>query len=154
MKRIRDPRDFLSGLLFVAFGAGAVVLGRRYTFGTTAEMGPGFFPTVLGSLLALMGVVACGRSLRTGAPAAAMDRLRARPVVLVLGPVVGFAVALPKLGLVVASMLLVVLSRFAAPGFRWVEVLVFSCLLTLLCAAIFVWGLRMPMLLWPAFFGG
>jgi hypothetical protein len=154
MKRIRDPRDFWSGVLFITFGMGAVVLGRRYAFGTAAEMGPGFFPTVLGCLLALMGVIACARSIRPGHPEAAMGAIRARPVVVVLGSVMAFAFALPKLGLVVASMLLVVLSRFASPGFRWVEVLVFSCLLTFFCAAVFVWGLKMPMLFWPAFLGG
>jgi hypothetical protein len=154
MKRLRDPRDFWSGVLFIAFGAAAVVLGRRYAFGSVAEMGPGFFPTVLGSLLALMGVIACARAVRPGKAEAGIGAVRARPVVFVLGSVVAFAVALPSLGLVVASMLLVVLSRLAAPGFRWVEVLVFASLLTLSCALVFLWGLKMPMLLWPAFLGG
>lgn len=154
MKRIRDPRDFWSGLLFIAFGAGAVVFGRQYEFGTAAEMGPGFFPAVLGSLLALMGVIACARSIRSGKAEAAMTAIRARPVLLVLGSVMAFAVALPRLGVIAASMLLVVVSRFAAPGFRWLEVLVFASLLTVSCALVFVWGLKMPMLLWPAFLGG
>jgi hypothetical protein len=63
-------------------------------------------------------------------------------------------VVLPKLGLVVASMLLVIVSRLATPGFRWVEVLVFGSILTAFCAAVFVWGLKMPMPLWPTFLGG
>jgi hypothetical protein len=54
---------------------------------------------------------------------------------------------------VAASLLVVGMSRTAAPGFRWVEVLVFGAALTLFCTAVFVWGLKMPMPLWPAFPG-
>ncbi len=154
MKHVRDPRDFWSGALFVAIGVAAVVLGRRYAFGTASAMGPGFFPTVLGSLLAALGAVACLRSIRRKKPVVVMSALRAAPLVIVLGAVALFAVALPRLGLFVASLLLVVTSRLAAPGFRWVEVLLFGSLLTVFCAAVFVWGLKMPMPLWPPFLGG
>lgn len=153
-KTIRDPRDFWSGVLFIAIGLAAVVLGRRYSFGTASSMGPGFFPSVLGSLLAVLGLIACLRSIRRTKAVVVMGAIRLLPLVVVLASVVLFAVALPKLGLVVASMLLVATSRLAAPGFRWLEVLVFGSLLTVFCAAVFVWGLKMPMSLWPPFLGG
>jgi hypothetical protein len=153
-RRIRDTRDFWSGVLFLAFGGGAVVLGRRYPFGTTAEMGPGFFPTLLGSLLALMGVIACARSMRRAKAEAHIPTIHWRPVVIVLGSVAIFAIALPALGLVVASMLLLVLSRFAAPEFRWGEVVLFGAALTAACTMVFVWALKMPMLIWPTFIRG
>lgn len=154
MKVIRNPRDFWAGVLFVSVGLAAVVLGRRYPFGTTAAMGPGYFPRVLGGLLVALGLVTTARSLRPAAAAVAVGAVRARPLVLVLASVVAFGVALPKLGLVVASMLVVVVSRTAAPGFRWGEVLVFGAGLTVFCCAVFVWGLKMPMPFWPAFAGG
>jgi hypothetical protein len=116
-------------------------------------MGPGYFPRVLGGVLVVLGVIVALRSLRPAETVVALS-VRFRPLVMVLASVVAFAVALPKLGLVVASMLLVVLSRMAAPGFRWVEVLVFGAGLTAFCTAVFVWGLKMPMALWPAFLGG
>lgn len=153
-RRIRDPRDFWAGLLFIAAGLAAVVLGRSYPFGTTASMGPGYFPAILGWLLVALGAIAAARSLRPGKAVAALGAIRARPVVMVLVSVAAFAVALPTLGFVVASMLVVVLSRTAAPGFRWVEVLVFGAGMTALCAAVFIWGLKIPMPLWPPFLGG
>ncbi len=153
-KRIRDPRDFWAGLLFIAAGLAAVVLGRSYPVGTTASMGPGYFPAILGWLLVALGAIATARSMRPGKPVATLGTLRARPVVMVLVSVAAFAVALPTLGFVVASMLVVVLSRTAAPGFRWVEVLAFGAGMTALCAAVFVWGLKIPMPLWPPFLGG
>jgi Tripartite tricarboxylate transporter TctB family len=154
MKRIRDPRDFWAGLLFVAAGVFAVVVARRYPFGTTAAMGPGYFPTVLGGLLVGLGVIVSGRSLRPSKPLAALGAIRGRPLVLVLASVIVFGLALPRLGLAVAGILLVAVSRAAAPGFRWVEVLVFAAALTAFCAAVFLWGLEMPMTLWPPFLGG
>lgn len=154
MRRIRDPRDFWAGALFVAAGLAAVVLGRRYSFGTAASMGPGWFPAVLGWLLVGLGLLTAGRSLRPGKALAELGAVRWRPVVMVLGSVAAFAVALPRLGLVAASLLLVVVSRAAASGFRWVEVLVFGVALTLFCTAVFVWGLKLPMALWPPFLGG
>ncbi|HSN92822.1 MAG TPA: tripartite tricarboxylate transporter TctB family protein [Anaeromyxobacteraceae bacterium] len=153
MTRIRDPRDFWAGVLFVAAGLAAIALARRHPFGTAASMGPGYFPTVLGGLLVLLGALTAGRSLRPSRPQAAVGAVRVRPVVLVLASVVAFAVALPRLGLLLASLLVVGVSRTAAPGFRWGEVLVFGAALTLFCAAVFVWGLKMPMPLWPAFLG-
>jgi hypothetical protein len=153
MKRIRDPRDFWAGVLFLAVGAAAVLLSRRYPFGTTASMGPGYFPTILGALLAAVGVGVAGRALRPSKPAVAVAAARARPVVVVLASIAAFGIALPRLGMVVASLLVVAVSRTATPGFRWLEVSVFAAVLTLFCVGIFVWGLKMPMPLWPAFAG-
>lgn len=153
MKRIRNPRDFWAGVLFVAAGLAAIVFARRHPFGTTASMGPGYFPAVLGTLLAAIGAVAALRSMRPATARVAMSAARARPLVLVLASVVAFGVVLPTLGLVVASLLLVGVSRAATPGFRAVEVLVFGAALTAFCAAVFVWGLKMPMPLWPPFLG-
>ncbi len=154
MKRIRDPRDFWAGVLFVGAGLAAVLLGRRYPFGTTAAMGPGYFPAVLGWILVALGLMASLRAVRPGKAPATFEAVRARPLVVVLVSVVLFAVALPKLGLVIASLLIVVLSRVAAEGFRWGEVLLLGGGLTAFCTAVFVWGLKMPMRLWPTFLGG
>ena len=47
----------------MAFGASAVLLARDYPFGSTFKMGPGYFPTVLGVLLVLVGLVVTLRGL-------------------------------------------------------------------------------------------
>ena len=48
---IRGQQDFWSGLLFVGFGAVALVIGRDYAMGTAMRMGPGYFPMILAGLL-------------------------------------------------------------------------------------------------------
>ncbi len=52
VKMIRNPRDFYAGLLFVAFGAVALVIVQAYAIGTAARMGPGYFPRLFGIMLA------------------------------------------------------------------------------------------------------
>lgn len=152
--RIRDTKDFWSGVMCMGFGLAAIVLGRRYPVGTPASMGPGMFPLILGGCLGLLGLGCSLRAMRPGKAIARIERLQPRPVLVVLGSVVAYGVALPKLGLVVASMLLVVLSRLAAPGFRWLEVTVFGVILTLGCVLVFIVGLKLPVPVWPLFLGG
>ena len=55
--KIRNMKDFLAGLMFIAFGAAAAGLAQNYNMGTAARMGPGYFPTVLGGVLAVLGVI-------------------------------------------------------------------------------------------------
>ena len=63
MPAIRHPKDFLAGLIFVAFGIAAIVLGSGYPLGTAARMGPGYFPRILGILLIVLGgALRCARS--------------------------------------------------------------------------------------------
>ena len=54
---IRNPKDFWAGLLYVVLGLAAVYIAQDYEMGTATRMGPGYFPTLLGGFLALIGVV-------------------------------------------------------------------------------------------------
>jgi len=151
---IRDAKDFWSGVLCMAFALAAVVLGRKYPVGTPASMGPGMFPLLLGGCLGLLGLTCSVRALRPGKAVARIAPIQPRPLLFVLGSVVAYGAALPRMGLVVASMLLVVVSRLAAPGFRWLEVTIFGAILTLGCVLVFVVGLKMPVPVWPVLRGG
>ncbi len=150
---IRDTKDFWSGVLCMAVAIAALGLGRKYPVGTPASMGPGMFPMILGGCLGLLGLACSLRAMRPGKEVARIARIQPRPVLLVLGSVVAYGVALPRLGVAAASMLLVILSRLAAPGFRWVEVTVFGAILTAGCVLVFVVGLKMPVPIWPPFLG-
>ncbi len=151
---IRDATDFWSGVMCMGFALAAIVLGRKYPVGTPASMGPGMFPIILGGCLGALGLACSLRAIRPGAAARRIATVKPRPVLLVLGSIVAYGVALPTAGLVVASMLLVVISRLAVPGFRWVEVTVFGAILTLGCVLVFVVALKLPVPVWPVFLGG
>jgi hypothetical protein len=52
---IKNGKDFWAGLMFVAFGLVFMLVSLRYPQGSASQMGSGYFPTVLGGLLAVLG---------------------------------------------------------------------------------------------------
>ena len=59
--KIRDQKNFWSGLMFIAFGAFFAGWAQQYDMGSAARMGPAFFPTMLGGLMFLLGVIVTDR---------------------------------------------------------------------------------------------
>lgn len=62
-------RDYYAGALMVLVGGGAAVVGSQYQMGSLTQMGPGFFPTALGMLLAVLGIAIAGTAAYAPAPA-------------------------------------------------------------------------------------
>jgi hypothetical protein len=147
--RIRHQKDFAAGLLYLALGLGFAGLSTGFRFGTTARMGPGYFPFWCGVLLAVLGAVIFLRSLSPNAEPDRLTRWDLRGLGTVLLSVVLFGLTLQSLGVLIAVALAVVLSSFAAPGGRWLRTLVTAVALALLCAAIFAWGLGLQIPVWP-----
>jgi len=54
--KIKNAKDFWAGAMFVAFGLGFAIVARNYPMGSGVRMGPAYFPTVLGLLLAVLGL--------------------------------------------------------------------------------------------------
>ena len=128
---MRNP-DIYAGLLFISFGAAALILGSSYPMGTLSRIGPGFFPAVLGVILVALGIIAVLRPLwqRDDNITFAL-----RPLVA-LGSVLVFAIAVPRLGLVPATILLVGVSHFADPSSQPRETVVLAVVLTLIAITI------------------
>ena len=61
--QIKSQKDFFSGLMFLVVGIGFAWGSTKYNVGTGARMGPGYFPLMLGVLLAGMGAVITLKSL-------------------------------------------------------------------------------------------
>jgi hypothetical protein len=53
--RIRNGKDFYAGLFFFFIGIVTVLEARGYSVGTARNMGPGYFPILLGYLLLMIG---------------------------------------------------------------------------------------------------
>jgi putative tricarboxylic transport membrane protein len=148
---VRNPRDFWTGAMFTTLGVAAVVVAQNYPMGTATRMGPAYFPTIVGAVLAVIGLIALVRSfLQPGEP---IKGFAVRPLVLVLGATVLFAVLVRSAGLVVALIVLVMMSAFASAMFRWVPSLALAIGLAVFSVAVFVkaLGLPIPALGW---FGG
>jgi hypothetical protein len=54
--RIKSPKDFWAGLMFISFGLFfALWAVTNYQMGSAVRMGPAYFPAVLGGLLVFLG---------------------------------------------------------------------------------------------------
>jgi hypothetical protein len=149
--RIRHQKDFFSGVMFFALGLAFVGLAQGYAMGTASRMGPGYFPTVLGALLALLGLAIAIKGLTGGDRHGEVARLHFGPLVIVLGAVLLFGALLRPAGLVAATLALTGIAAYASHEFSLREVVPLALLLVALVLAVFVWGLGMVIPVWPAF---
>jgi hypothetical protein len=139
--RIRSPRDFWAGLLFVGIAALFIALASQY------RMGPGYFPIMVGALLAILGAVVAGRALAFDGPP--LPSFNPRPLLVTLVAVVLFGLAIERLGLAAAILVLVMVSAFADRDVRLLPSLALAVLLIAFSVTAFVWLLGLPLPVWP-----
>ena len=146
--RVKNPKDFWAGLMFLAFGLFfAVWAVTHYQMGTAVRMGPAYFPAVLGGLLGVLGLVVLSMSVTVRGPA--VDKFHFRPLLLILLANVAYGYAMKPLGLVLATGVLVFISAFGGHEFKWKEVALLYIFLVVFSVLVFVKGLTLPFPLWP-----
>ncbi len=156
---IKSQKDFYSGLMFFVVGLVFAVGSRQYNLGEGAKMGPGYFPLMLGIILALLGAVITVKSLVSSAAPNGdpIGKWAWRPLLFIIAANLLFGVmlgglpsiGLPAMGLIAAIFALVILASLAGDEFRLKEVLILSCVLSVGCYATFVLLLRLPFVVWP-----
>jgi hypothetical protein len=150
--RIRNPKDFWSGVIFLVVGLAAVGLIRHHPMGTTMKMGPAYFPTMLGGLGILIGCATMARALlRPGPP---IGNWAVGKVAVVVGATALFGFLLRPLGLAGALLVLVVLSATASERFRWPVALALAAGLALGSSLVFARLLGLPIPILGTWFGG
>ena len=145
--RIRSPKDFWAGLFFVAIALGFIGLSRQHGMGNMHRMGPALFPTLVGVLLAGLGLLIALRAFAVDGPP--VPRFHARPIVISLIAIVLFAVALAHGGLIAAVAVLVVVSAAASRESKVLETVLLVAALIAFSVAVFVWLLGLPIPIWP-----
>ena len=147
--RIRAPKDFWAGLFFIAVAAGFMLLSRHYNMGNMHRMGPALFPTLVGALLAGLGLIIAARSFAIDGPP--VPRLHARPILISLVAISLFGVVLAHFGLVAAVIVLVAVAALASNESKPLEVAGLIALLIVFSVGVFAWLLGLPIPLWPEF---
>ncbi len=147
--RIKAPKDFWSGVMFVGLAVVAFVTSQGYSLGTSTKMGPGYFPVVLSLVLGILGLVLVARSLVLAGEA--LEAFHGRAIAVLVVAIVAFGLMIGKLGLVVALGLVTAFSAMASAQFRAFEVVALSAFVTLISVLIFVVALRLPLSVWPSF---
>ena len=147
--RVNAPKDILAGLIFIAFGVGTFVLAHEYEIGTAVQMGPGYFPAVIGLVLAAIGIAAIARGISRNT----VDPItphRVEPLLLVFAGVLAFSFLIESTGLLVASAALIGISCFRRLLSRPLEVLAIYVVLTGFAALVFVvlLDMQLPLFWW------
>lgn len=140
---IRHPKDFWTGIIFLFFGLGAIIIGLDYEMGSAGRMGPAYFPTVLGSLLTFIGAIAVVRSLLR--PGEAISKFYVKELVIVLSAVLLFGFLMRGAGLVPAVLVIVMLSAYASPKFHLGQTVLLAGGLAIFAVVVFVKLLGLPM---------
>lgn len=148
--KIKSPRDFWAGLMFIAFGLFFLTVAQmNYQMGTAVRMGPGYFPTVLGGMLAVLGAIVFFVSFTVeGTPVPAFHF---RPLIFILISSLAFAYLLKPLGLVLATAALIFISAYGGHEFKFKEVLWLTVFLVVFSVLVFVKGLTLPFPICPSF---
>ena len=149
--RIRSPKDFWAGVLYIAFGLSAIVIGREYGLGTALRMGPAYFPAVLGAVLTLIGSISLVRSfLKPGEP---VGGLALKPMILITVAILLFGFLVRGAGLVVVIPLLIITTAYGSIHFRWGASILLAIGMTVFCVLVFSKGLGVPLPILGPWFG-
>lgn len=144
--RIAGSKDLWSGLIFIGFGLLAMALARGYAMGHAGRMGPGYFPTALGGVLAFIGLVLVVQAFLSSGEAVTGLAWRKAALVLVASGL--FGITVEGLGLAPSTLLLVMISGLASEQFRLWRFLALAVGLAVFSVFTFVTLLGLPI---PAF---
>ncbi len=158
--RIKSQKDFFAGLVFTGCGLAFAWGATSYDLGKAARMGPGYFPLLLGILMALLGIVIAFKALAVGAEdGSKIGRWAWKPLVCILAANFVFGVLLcgirsirlPAMGMIVAIYGLTVISSLAGARFKLRSALILATIFALVSYFIFVALLRLQLPVWPQF---
>ena len=160
---IKSQKDFFSGLMFTVVGAAFAYGATGYSVGTGGRMGPGYFPLLLGIVLAVLGGFIMFYSLvehtEDGEP---VGKFAWRPITYILGANLVFGVllgglpsiGLPPMGLILAIYALVIIASMAGERFKLRDVLILATILAAGSYLAFIVLLKLQMPVWPTFIAG
>ncbi len=160
---IKSQKDFFSGLMFTAVGVAFAWGATKYSLGTAARMGPGYFPTMLGVLMAILGGVIIFKSLVVETEDG--DKVGSwawKPLLFIIAANLLFGLMLgglpkikfPAFGLIVGIYVLTFVASLAGDEFKFKEVAVLATILAIMSYLAFIVLLKLQFPVWPAFITG
>ena len=147
---IRHEKDFWSGVMFIVFGGFFAAFAQNYEMGSAQRMGPAFFPTILGALLVVLGIIILLKGLGHSEDDHKVEKFHFGPLAWVLGSVILFGITLRWTGILVSMFLLVMVSSMGSHEMKWKEVIALSIGMAILTYLVFIVGLKMTIPVLPA----
>lgn len=139
--------------MFLVVGIIFAVGATNYSMGTSARPGAGYFPLLLSVIMAILGAIVLFKSLTIetegGDP---IGSIAWKPLIIIVVAITVFGLLLERLGMIITVPLLIFISSLAGDEFHWKGVLANAIVLTVGAWAVFVFGLKLTIPLWPRFF--
>ena len=160
---IKSQKDFFCGLMFMGVGVAFAWGATTYNVGEGARMGPGYFPLMLGILLALIGAGITFTALVVEAEGGGkIGKWAWKPLFFIILANVVFGVLLaglpsiklPAMGLIVAIYALTFIASMAEAGWKFKTTLILATVLAIGSYLAFVVALKLQFPVWPAFITG
>jgi hypothetical protein len=146
MLRVKSPQDLGAGLVFLLIGAAGLYFGSELSFGTSARMGPGYFPTLLCLLIIFIGLVVGFQGVTVEGPP--LEPVQIRPIAFIIAAILIFGFMIDSIGLALTAVALTVFAAFARREVNLVETLLLGVGLALFTVAVFVYLLGQPLPAW------
>ena len=149
--KIRNQRDFGAGIMYMVIGLFFAIMATNYPMGTAAKMGPGYFPFYLGILMFLLGVLVAVKAFGAKAAIESIPKFNRRIMGQITGAVVLYGLLLPRMGFLIAVVVLVFVAASASREFTWKGTAINAAFLVTFTYSVFVLGLKLQFPLLPAF---
>jgi Tripartite tricarboxylate transporter TctB family len=146
MLRVKSPQDFGAAILFLIIGICGIYFGRELAFGSTSKMGPGFFPTILSCIIALIGAVVGLRSLVIEGPP--IEPVKLRPLLFILIAILAFGYLIDQIGLAITTAGLTIFAAYARQDVKLKETLILAIILAVFAVGVFAYALGQPLPIW------
>jgi Tripartite tricarboxylate transporter TctB family len=160
---IKSQKDFFSGLMFLIVGGMFAVGAYSYSMGDGARMGPGYFPRLLGIILALIGAVVTFKALTVETEGGdKIGKWAWRPLFYIIAANLAFGVLLgglpsiklPAMGMIAAIYALTIIAAKAGDKFQLKENLILATILSVGSYLAFIMLLKLQIPVWPTFIVG
>lgn len=137
----------LAGGIFVLIGGAFAVGSLSYGLGTPLRMGPGFFPLLVGAIVAALGLAIAVKGLVAG-EVVAFGAVPWRAIAAITLALLFFGFAVRGLGFIPTSAGAAFLTTLASRTIRWLTAAAVAVGLTVASTLIFVVGLQLRIPLW------
>jgi predicted MFS family arabinose efflux permease len=102
LARVNAPKELIAGAIYIVVGTALFFGAQNYPIGTARQMGPGYFPALVGLVLLAFGIAAFVKGLLAKKQDPLPDN-KVMPLVMLLASVISFALLIESAGLVIAS---------------------------------------------------
>jgi hypothetical protein len=160
---IKSQKDFFSGLMFMGVGIAFAWGSSNYSVGNGARMGPGYFPLLLGVLMAILGGVITFSSLVVETEDGdKIGKWALKPLLFIIAANLMFglllgglpSIKLPAMGMIAGIYALTFIASLAGEEFKFKEVAILATVLSVMSYLAFIVLLKLQFQVWPTFITG